>query len=149
MLSMWGKLMIPMYRLQLQGLYGLCCPLSPERLLNLIIHSFISQWSFIWKCNNCIFFFTSCCCDLLAVVLGLSSASHLPRPSREGDPVPVSPRIHERSISQLTQQCQIDVRSMFIWGSWWYVVLVFVWGRKLLITCHNLNNNKMRHLRPP
>ena len=34
--------MIPMYRVLLHGLYGLygpCCPLSPERPLNLIIHS--------------------------------------------------------------------------------------------------------------
>ena len=41
-LSMWGKIMIPMYRLWLHslfGLYGPCCPLSPERPLNLITHS--------------------------------------------------------------------------------------------------------------
>ena len=34
--------MIPMYRLRLHGLYGLYgprCPLSPERLLDLITHS--------------------------------------------------------------------------------------------------------------
>ena len=40
---MWGKIMIPMYRLWLHGLYGLHglrCPLSPKRLLNLITHSF-------------------------------------------------------------------------------------------------------------
>ena len=39
---MWGKIMIPMYALWLHGLYGLYgprCPLSPERLLNLITHS--------------------------------------------------------------------------------------------------------------
>ena len=39
---MWGKIMIPMYRLWLHGLYGLYgprCPMSPERLLNLITHS--------------------------------------------------------------------------------------------------------------
>ena len=39
---MWGKIMIPMFRLWLHGLYGLygsCCPLSPERPLNLITHS--------------------------------------------------------------------------------------------------------------
>ena len=41
-LSMWGKIMIPMYRLWLHSLYGLYeprCLLSPERLLNLITHS--------------------------------------------------------------------------------------------------------------
>ena len=31
--------MIPMYRLQLHGLYGPGCPLSPERPLNSITHS--------------------------------------------------------------------------------------------------------------
>ena len=39
---MWGKIMIPMYRLWLHGSYGLYgprCPLSPERPLNLITHS--------------------------------------------------------------------------------------------------------------
>ena len=39
---MWGKIMIPMYRLWLHGLYELYgprCPLSPERPLNLITHS--------------------------------------------------------------------------------------------------------------
>ena len=39
---MWGKIMIPMYRLWLDDLYGLYgprCPLSPERPLNLITHS--------------------------------------------------------------------------------------------------------------
>ena len=39
---MWGMIMIPMYRLWLHGLYGLHgprCPLSPQRLLNLITHS--------------------------------------------------------------------------------------------------------------
>ena len=42
MLSMWGKIMIPMYRLWLHSLYGLYgprCPLSPERPLNSITHS--------------------------------------------------------------------------------------------------------------
>ena len=39
---MWGKQMIPIYRLWLHSLYGLygpCHPLSPERLKNVIIHS--------------------------------------------------------------------------------------------------------------
>ena len=39
---MWGKIMIPMHMIYLHGLYGLSgprCPLSPERLLNLITHS--------------------------------------------------------------------------------------------------------------
>ena len=39
---MWGKIMIPMYRMWLQGVYGLYgprCPMSPERMLNLITHS--------------------------------------------------------------------------------------------------------------
>ena len=39
---MRGKIMIPMYRLWLHGLYGLYgprCPLSPDRPLNLITHS--------------------------------------------------------------------------------------------------------------
>ena len=38
-LSMWGKMIIPMYRLRLHGLYGLYgprCPLSPKRPINLI-----------------------------------------------------------------------------------------------------------------
>ena len=36
---MWGKIIIPMYRLWLHSLYGLYgpwCPLSPKRLMNLI-----------------------------------------------------------------------------------------------------------------
>ena len=39
---MWGKIMIPMYSLWLHSLYGLNgprCPLSPERLLNIITYS--------------------------------------------------------------------------------------------------------------
>ena len=36
---MWGNIMISMYRLWLHGLYGPRCPLSPERLLNLITHT--------------------------------------------------------------------------------------------------------------
>ena len=55
---------------------------------------FLCSWTFIWKYNNSIFFPPSCCCDLLAVVPGLSPASRLPRPLREGDPVPVSPRLN-------------------------------------------------------
>ena len=35
-LSMWGKIIIPMYRLWLSGLYGPRCPLSPKRLINFI-----------------------------------------------------------------------------------------------------------------
>ena len=45
---MWGKIMIPMYRLWLHdiyGLYGPRCPLSPERPLNLIIHSLTLSWA--------------------------------------------------------------------------------------------------------
>ena len=41
-ISMWGEIMVPMYRLWLHGLcglYGPRCPLSPERPLNLITHS--------------------------------------------------------------------------------------------------------------
>ena len=38
-LSIWGKIMIPMYRLRYNGLYGPRCPLSPERPLNLITQS--------------------------------------------------------------------------------------------------------------
>ena len=40
--KIYGKIMIPMYRLRLHGLcglYGPRCPLSPERPLNLITHS--------------------------------------------------------------------------------------------------------------
>ena len=42
MLSMWGKIMIPMYMLWLHSLYGQYgprCPPSPERPLDLITHS--------------------------------------------------------------------------------------------------------------
>ena len=44
-LSMWGNIMIPMYRLWLHGLYGLYgpwCPLSPKKLLNLVTHSLVA-----------------------------------------------------------------------------------------------------------
>ena len=57
MLTMWEKIMIPMYRLWLQGVYGLCgpcCPLSPERPFNLITHSVaphrITPFS-VWFCR--------------------------------------------------------------------------------------------------
>ena len=43
-LSMWGKIIIPMYRLWLHGLYGLYgpqCLLSPKRLINLISLSLV------------------------------------------------------------------------------------------------------------
>ena len=49
-LSMWGKIMIPMYRLWLHSLYGLygpLCPLSPERPLNVITHSLLKLY-----CHN-------------------------------------------------------------------------------------------------
>ena len=42
-LSMWGKIMIPMYRLLLHSLYGPWCLLSTERQLNLITHSLDSN----------------------------------------------------------------------------------------------------------
>ena len=43
-LSIWGKIMIPVYGLWLHGLYGLYrprSPLSPERPLNLSTHSLV------------------------------------------------------------------------------------------------------------
>ena len=71
---MWGKIMIPMYRLWLHGLYGLYGPrrpLSPERLLNLITHSlseFCLTCGYVcsllldsgWGSHGCI-----CCCQWL------------------------------------------------------------------------------------
>ena len=45
--SMWGKIVIPIYRLWLHGLYGLYGPrnpLSPERPLNLITQSLTRPW---------------------------------------------------------------------------------------------------------
>ena len=55
MLFMWRKIMTPMYRLRLHGLYGLYGPhsMSPERLLNLVthaltLHSFTGWWWFAW-----------------------------------------------------------------------------------------------------
>ena len=45
---MWGKIIIPMYRLWLNGLYGLYgprCPLSSKRPINLISFS-------LWKTSN-------------------------------------------------------------------------------------------------
>ena len=50
---MWGKIIIPMYRLWLNGLYGLYgprCPLSSKRPINLISLS-LSLWSSyaIWR----------------------------------------------------------------------------------------------------
>ena len=48
-LSIWGKIRIPMCRLWLHCLYGLHgpqCPLSQKRLLNLLTHSLI-QWDFL------------------------------------------------------------------------------------------------------
>ena len=44
---MWGKIIIPMYRLWLHGLYGLYgpwCPLPPKRPINLISLSLFSHW---------------------------------------------------------------------------------------------------------
>ena len=44
---MWGKIIIPMYRLWLHGLYGLYgprCPLSPKRPINLISLSLFLHW---------------------------------------------------------------------------------------------------------
>ena len=46
---MWGKIIIPMYRLWLNGLYGLYgprCPLSSKRPINLI------SLSLLWLCNG-------------------------------------------------------------------------------------------------
>ena len=44
---MWGKIIIPMYRLWLNGLYGLYgprCPLSSKRPINLISLSLSGMW---------------------------------------------------------------------------------------------------------
>ena len=44
---MWGKIIIPMYRLWLHSLYGLYgpwCPLSPKRLINLISLCLLGEW---------------------------------------------------------------------------------------------------------
>ena len=52
---MWGKILIPMYRLCLYGLYGLYgpqCLLFPERLLNLITHSLTSIVSDHFEINQ-------------------------------------------------------------------------------------------------
>ena len=68
-LSMWGKIMIPMYRLWLHNLYVPCSLLSPERPLNLITHSLLwplfatagdrpmdSQIDLKWRTQKCVFF---------------------------------------------------------------------------------------------
>ena len=54
---MWGKIMIPMYRLWLHSLYGLYgprYPLSPERPLNLITHSLTPPplWGYYCYCTT-------------------------------------------------------------------------------------------------
>ena len=49
---MWGKIIIPMYRLWLHSLYGLYgpqCPLSPKRLINL---NFLSSLKESWFDHN-------------------------------------------------------------------------------------------------
>ena len=46
-LSMWGKIMIWMYWQWLHDLHGPCCPMSPERPLNLITHSLTQCWEII------------------------------------------------------------------------------------------------------
>ena len=71
---MWGKIIIPMYRLWLNGLYGLYgprCPLSSKRPINLISLSLSyttsreyrcelnqclmsSRSFFMWPCHNCL-----------------------------------------------------------------------------------------------
>ena len=50
-LSMIGKIIIPVYKLWLHGLYGLYrtrCPLSPKKTLNLIIHTLVSLFWLFW-----------------------------------------------------------------------------------------------------
>ena len=49
-LSMWGKIMIPIYRLWLHGLYGPCCPLSPEGVK--FNHS-LTHFSSVWGKDHC------------------------------------------------------------------------------------------------
>ena len=51
-LSMWGKIIIPMYRLWSHGLYGPRCPLSPERPLNLSLTYLHGK---IWSVFNWMF----------------------------------------------------------------------------------------------
>ena len=53
---MWGKIMIPIYRLWLHGSYGLYgprCPLFPEKLLNLITHSLTCAMLLTIELNDC------------------------------------------------------------------------------------------------
>ena len=57
---MWGKIIIPMYRLWLHGLYGPRCPLSPKRPINLIsllvcrrIYASLSLNELIQTMDNC------------------------------------------------------------------------------------------------
>ena len=52
---MWGKIIIPMYKLWLHGLYGLYgarCSLSPKRPINLISLSLSTPWQFDYLSNS-------------------------------------------------------------------------------------------------
>ena len=82
-------------------------PLCHPVLTSPINHHEHISVNFYLKMQQLSIFFPSCCCDL-TVVPGLLPAYRLPRPLREGDPAPVSPRLHERSIRQLTQRLMSD-----------------------------------------
>ena len=50
---MWGKIIIPMYRLWLHGLYGPRCPVSPKRPINLISLSLFCKNYVYWAYQTC------------------------------------------------------------------------------------------------
>ena len=115
------------------------------------------QWTFIWKYNNSvsIIFFPSCCCDLRAVVPGLSSTSRLPRPPWEDDPAPVSPRLHERSISQwlMSDQCWSgglgDIWFLYLFGGGNFlshVIILTITRRETFGRLRSINPNMINHV---
>ena len=64
---MWGKIIIPMYRLWLHSLYGLYgprCPLSPKREINLISLSLLLFFPWILSTRLCCAMF--CCDDIIS-----------------------------------------------------------------------------------
>ena len=100
-------------------------------------------------------FFPSCCCDLLAVVPGLSSTSRLPSPPPEGDPAPVSPRLHERLISQwlISDQCWSgglgDIWFLYLFGGGNFlshVIILTITRRDTFGRLRSINPNMINHV---
>ena len=115
--------------------------------------------NFYLKMQQLYIFFPSCCCDL-AVVTGLTSASHLSRPLREGDPVPVSPRLQNDRLANWYKSVRLmsdqywsgglgDIWFLYLFGRgnfFLHVIILTITRRETFGCLRSINPNMINHI---